>query len=407
MGAGIHRCDHAPLTDVKAESGLCANLCPQAKSEQHIVFRNAIPLFNLGGFEVRVDPSWLLIASLIIWSLSAQYFPTVLPDADTATHFALGVLGMLGLFGSLILHELSHSLVARSYGVTVGGITLFLFGGVAELTEEPKSARAEFVIAVAGPLASFAIAAVCLVLQPVSLGPAMLVLLQYLVFANTALAVFNLLPAFPMDGGRMLRAAIWHRTGDLDRATRIAAGIGNVFGLMLVGLGILSLLGGGGVGAFWLILIGFFIFSAARTSYSSAHMRSVLNGHTVGDLMSHTPITVDADAYLDHLVHEIMLPNNVSFVPVVHDGQLIGYIDKTLLKGIEQANWSSTRVEDVFEPVDDDNTLKPVMPAQKALERMLRTGARKYLVADRGRLLGVLSLADLLSYLSLKDALST
>ena len=257
------------------------------------MFRNAVPLFRIAGIQLKIDPSWVLIAGLVLWSLSAQYFPTFLPRAGSLTHFVLALVGMFGLFASLTLHELAHSLTARRYGLGIAGITLFVFGGVAEMEDEPPTPAAEFWIAVAGPAASFGLALIFYAIAPER--GAMGALIGYLVWVNMALGTFNLIPAFPMDGGRVLRAFLWARSGSMDRATMRAAQMGSLLGIGLIGLGVLSLARGGGVGSLWTIMIGFFVFSAARGNYSAARYRHSLMGTTVAAVMSRNPVTVTPD----------------------------------------------------------------------------------------------------------------
>ncbi|MFQ5623289.1 MAG: site-2 protease family protein [Paracoccaceae bacterium] len=373
------------------------------------MFRNAIPLFRILGFEIRVDPSWLLIAALIVWSLSSQYFPASLPGRDSGVYFGLGVLAMFGLFGSLLLHELSHSLVARRFGLKVGGITLFIFGGVAELTEEPHDARSEFQIAIAGPLASFALAFLFNLLAAAFAGeagsPAALAFFSYLGFINLVLAIFNLVPAFPMDGGRVLRAALWWRSGDLQAATRTSSRLGTLFGVFLMVYGLMRVFSGGGIGALWMILIGFFVFNASTSSYQSLRLKTVMKDHRIGELMTTDPVCADPDMPLDRLVHDVMLARNVSFLPVVANGVLLGYVDHRQVNGVARGDWPRTTVHDVMVPVDDANTLSPDRPTAEVVEILNRTGRRKYLVADGRRLLGVVSLSDLLAYFALRNSL--
>ncbi|MGF1592248.1 MAG: site-2 protease family protein [Kiloniellaceae bacterium] len=231
----------------------------------------SITVFELLGFKIRVDISWLLLAVLITWSLALGVFPFWYEGLAPATYWWMGLAGMFGLVFSLIFHELSHSVVARHYGLPIKGITLFIFGGVAEMAEEPKSAKVEFWMAIAGPLASFLLAAVFFLAA--ALGEALALpvpingVLDYLAFINLLLGAFNLIPAFPMDGGRVLRAALWHWRGDLRQATRIASNAGKTFGFLLMALGVLNVVSGNFIGGMWWFLIGMFVRGAAASSY--------------------------------------------------------------------------------------------------------------------------------------------
>ncbi len=367
------------------------------------MFKNAVNLFELFGFKIRVDPSWLLI----VWTLSTAYFPVELPGLSRVDHVGLAVIAMLGLFASLILHELSHSLVARRFGLKVGGITLFVFGGVAELEQEPSSPKSEFWIAIAGPVMSFALAGLSYLALLAFSGASAPVraVLEYLAFINLVLAVFNMIPAFPLDGGRILRAALWHYQQDVFRATRIASMLGTAFGFLLIASGVLSLVTTNLVGGFWQILIGFFVVSASRGSYRQLVIKASLRDRSVRALMTADPVTADAGVSVQALVDDIMLPRHVSFVPVVEGERLLGYVDTAVVNGIDVENRATTRLGDVLVPSGDGNTVAPDMPTDTLFEKMARNGQRKWLVASDGRLEGVISLSDLLSYLAIRQGL--
>ena len=259
------------------------------------MFGKRITLFKLFGFAVRVDSSWFIILALIIWTTSG-IFRSSYPGFSAGEYWVMGVAAALALFASVVVHELFHSLVARHYGLPMKGITLFVFGGVAEMDDEPPSARAEFMMAIAGPAASIFIgldfyffyrgAKTVWPLQVIAV-------IGYLYWINWMLALFNLIPAFPLDGGRVLRSALWwRRAGDLPGATRIAARIGSGFGILLIGLGILSLFMGSFIGAVWWFLIGMFLRSASQASYQQVLVRTVLAGEPIGRFMKTDLVTV-------------------------------------------------------------------------------------------------------------------
>jgi Zn-dependent protease/predicted transcriptional regulator len=373
------------------------------------MFGNAVRVFEILGFQVKIDASWLIIAALLVWSLSSGYFPQQVPGLGQTDAVVLSVAAMLSLFASLILHELAHSLVARRFGLRVGSITLFLFGGVAELDEEPASARSEVLIALAGPAASLALAALFWSATRMDgagdLSPTLRALLGYLAGVNLVLAVFNLLPAFPMDGGRVLRATLWSRSGDLVGSTRIAVRVAAIVAYALIALGILSILSPAGAGGFWFVLIGIYLLMAAQTTYMHLMMRAALKGRTVRDLMTRTPETTAPDATLADVVDKVMLAHARSFVPVVEGDHLLGYVDGGMLTTIARENWADTHVADIFEPLGPDNSILQDMTADALLDRIARTGRRKFLVADQGRLAGVISLTDLVSCLGVMATL--
>jgi len=375
------------------------------------MFSKAIKIFTAFGFEIKVDPSWLLIAALITWSLSAHYFPTFLPEQTQSVYLIMALVAMFGFFTSLLIHEMAHSVVARHYGVGIKGITLFIFGGIAELENEPPTAGIEFWIALAGPAMSLTLAFCFWIIGELSLvlgaqEPVSQVLL-YLSTINLILAVFNLVPAFPLDGGRVLRAYLWNRSGDILQATATAARSGTVFAYVLIGFGTLMLFSGQNLGGLWQIFIGGFLLLAARSSYQQQLMKSAFKGKTVRNLMTESPIVVDPNMTLSELVQNVMLRRHTGFVPVVEHGSVLGYVDSAVLNGIEHENWSDIRVADVFSPADAENCVSPHLTATELFERITRTGRRKYLVVDGHRLLGVITVTDLLGYLTLLQELHT
>ena len=373
------------------------------------MFSNARTLTTVFGFDIRVDPSWLLIAALITWSLCQHTFPQAIPGLSQGAYVMMAVLAMLLFFASLVGHELAHAVTARRYGVETRGITLFLFGGVAELSKEPTRAIHEFWIALAGPAMSFLLAFVFWTVSGIAMllfgaGPAIEVL-GYLALINFVLAVFNLLPAFPLDGGRILRAWLWHRGGDMLAATEKAAQAGSTLAYGLILLGVLALFQGAMVGGFWQILLGFFVLAAARGSVEAQRIKSLLGTHTIRDLMTTTPETTDARTTLATLVNRIMLAKRISFVPVVENGTLLGHIDIDVLAGIDRENWANTTVGDVFVGLGDSECLSPDFPVPELFERIAKTGRRKFMVVDKGRLVGVISLSDLTRHLALMSSL--
>ncbi|MGD2032394.1 MAG: site-2 protease family protein, partial [Gammaproteobacteria bacterium] len=257
---------------------------------------SGFPLFTILGFKVRLNLSWILLGLLITWTLAEGFFPERYPDLGTRTLWWMGVAGALGVFFSIVFHELSHSLVGRRFGLPVGGITLFVFGGIAELRHEPRTPRTEFLMAAAGPLSSFVLAGVFFLGD--HLGQRMgwpvpvIGVLHYMGFINLVLAIFNLVPAYPLDGGRIFRAALWAWRKNMLEATRIASRVGGFFGLALMVLGVLAFLAGDLIGGMWSFLIGGFLKGAATTSYRQLLTRQFLEGRTVADFMNDRPLTV-------------------------------------------------------------------------------------------------------------------
>lgn len=367
------------------------------------MFSKSVRLIEIFGFQVKVDASWLLIAALVVWSLMSGYFPVQVPGLSRGDYLVLAIIAMIALFAGLILHELAHSLVARRFGLGIGGITLFIFGGVAELDEEPVNPSSEFWIAIAGPAMSFALAALAYVFLTLAgaagLSEPLQAVLQYLAFINLVLAIFNLLPAFPLDGGRVLRAALWHWSGDLVQATRSATSASALLAYALIAFGLAALFSGAVIGGFWQVLIGLFLLSAARGTYQQLMIKTALRDKTVATMMSRTIHAASPDDTLNDVAERIMLRHSVSFVPVTEGEHLLGYVDTSLLQKIDRENWDSTHIADIFVRSDATNTITPDV-ATDALMRRIASGARrKFLVAEGGRLLGVITLADLMAYL--------
>lgn len=370
------------------------------------MFGSSLTLFRVFGIEIKVNLSWAFIALLIAWSLASGYFPAMHEGLGRATYWAMGLLGVAGIFASILLHELAHSLVAIRAGIPMRGITLHLFGGAAEMEAEPGSPRVEAVMALAGPLASVAIAALLwLVLAVTGLPtdePAG-ILIRYLAMLNVVLAVFNMLPAFPLDGGRVLRAAVWAYTGDLALATRRASAIGAVLGMVVAGFGLLQILGGSFAGGLWTVLIGFFIRSAALTASLDVETRTMLSGRRVADFMTRNPITVGPQTAVADFLEEVVFRSRHDAYPVVDgSGAPRGLVAVGDLHRIPREDWPTASILTVMTPTTPGSTVGPASDAVEALETMRRTGQSRLLVVEDGRLVGVLTLKDLLDTLDLR-----
>jgi Zn-dependent protease len=361
-------------------------------------------LFSVRGIPVRLDASWFPIALLIAWSLAVQLFPAWRPGLSSTTYWVMGIVGALGLFASIVVHELSHALIARRHHIPIEGITLFVFGGVAEMGAEPPSAKAELAMAVAGPLASIGIAAAAFAGSALAGGSpgAGMTVLAYLGAVNLLLAAFNLLPAFPLDGGRVFRALLWRRHRDLVRATRTAAKVGTVFGTLLMALGGIRFLLGDLLGGVWSFLIGLFLRQAADASYQQVLVRRALTDEPVRRFMTVGPISVRPDVTLARFLDEYVYRYHHKLFPVQDNGRLLGMISTRQLRGVPRADWPFRKVGAVTVPLADATTVTPDTAALQALARMRQTGRSRLLVVDHGRLAGVLSARDLLDFLALK-----
>lgn len=370
------------------------------------MFGSSYRLFKLLGFEVKVHPSWLIIAGLIVWSLSRGLFPHYFEDLSTATYWWMGVVGAIGLFLSIIAHELSHSLIARKFGLPIKGITLFLFGGVAEMTEEPPSAKSEFYMAIAGPIASIAIGIVFLgfnfITNAALFSKPIHVVISYLGFINILLAGFNLLPAFPLDGGRVLRSALWAWKKNLKWATHIASRIGTGFGIALIILGGLTFFAGNIVGGMWWALIGMFLYSASKMSYQQLLMRRALEGESVSSFMRKDPVTVSPSLSLNELVKDYVYKFHFKMFPVVDQSKLVGCVTTKQIKEIPQDEWAHRTVGELASKCSNENTIKPDDDATEALKIMKRNDTSRLMVTQNSNLVGVISLKDLLKFFALK-----
>jgi Zn-dependent protease/predicted transcriptional regulator len=370
------------------------------------MFGRGFPLFKVFGFEVRIDASWLLLAILVILSLTGGYFPLHYEGLSSRAYVVMGILGAVGLFLSIIIHELCHSLVARRYGIPMKGITLFMFGGIAQMDEESQTPRAEFLMAIAGPLASFALAAGFYGLhvggRTIAMPEPVTGVLGYLAFINTILACFNLLPAFPLDGGRVLRSALWAWKDNLRWATRIASEIGSGFGIALIALGILSLLGGQLVGGLWWSLIGMFLRGISQGSYRQVVIRETLAGEPVRRIMCNKPVSVPAEITVDELVNDYVYKYHFKMFPVVKEDRLTGCVNTRHIKEVPRAEWPERHVADIQTGCSDENTMGPDDDAADALRKMNRTDNSRFLVVEAGRLVGVVSLKDMMKFLAVK-----
>ena len=370
------------------------------------MFGKRITLFRLFGFEVRIDISWLIIALLITWTLAKGSFPHYYAGFQASTYWLMGILGALGLFFSIIFHELSHSLVARRFGLPMKGITLFIFGGVAEMTDEPPSPKAEFFMAVAGPLSSIFLGIVLFIIRFIGEGigwpkPALGVI-TYLALINLILAGFNLLPAFPLDGGRVLRSVLWGWRDNLRWATKIASSIGSGFGIALIVLGAISVFMGNLIGGIWWLLIGMFMRGASQMSYQQLILRNALEGEKVQRFMSTNVVKVPSSLTIEDLVEDYIYKHHFKMFPVVDNGKLIGCVTLKQVKDIPREERDKHKISEIAEVCSRENTIGPDEDALKALNVMRENKASRLMVVEGDKLVGVIALKDMLEFLSLK-----
>ncbi len=365
----------------------------------------SLKLFTIAGLEVRVHFSWLVLMALIVWSLAKGYFPARNPGLTPPTYWWMAIAGAVGLFFSIVLHELAHSLVAIRHRIPMKGITLFMLGGVAEMSDEPPSARAEFQMAAAGPAASFLLSLVFLALSVVSesVGAATTLsgALFYLAGINALLAVFNLIPAFPLDGGRILRSILWYLRGDLLSATRWAAAAGYGFSLLLMVVGVYNLVRGNGIAGLWWMIMGMFLNGAAGSGMRQVAIRSALKGEAIEKFMRADPVSVSPALSIREFVDDFVYKYHFKMFPVVRDERLIGCISTADVRKLHREQWETTSVGAIAHPCEE-NSVSPETDAMEVVSRMNQTGKSRMLVREGDRLVGIVSLKDMLAFLALK-----
>ncbi|HUJ09536.1 MAG TPA: site-2 protease family protein [Verrucomicrobiae bacterium] len=370
------------------------------------MFGKRIPLFKLFGFQVRIDLSWLIIAVLVTWTLAVGLFPHYFRGQPRETYWIMGSVAALGLFASIVFHEFAHSLVARRFGMQMKGITLFIFGGVAEMSDEPPSPKAEFFMAIAGPLSSVVLALVFFGLGLLGKAASWPVpvygILGYLAWINGILVAFNLVPAFPLDGGRVARSILWGWKKNLPWATRIVTALGSGFGMLLIALGIFSFLFGDMIGGIWWFLIGMFLRNAAQMSYQQVMMREALQGEPLRHFMNPNPVTVSPTTSVEDFVENYIYRYHHKLFPVVTDGQLLGCVTFNQVKQIPKQEWSRHQVSELTRQCAEDNAIDADTDAVNALARMNQAHVSRMMVVEGQKLVGVVSLKDLLKFLSLK-----
>jgi Zn-dependent protease len=362
--------------------------------------RNTIPLGRILGIPVGLDLSWFLIFVLLTWTLASGYFPSEFPGWPTSQYWIVGAVTSILLFASVLLHEIGHSVVALRYKIPVRRITLMIFGGVAELGSEPPSAVSEFWIAIAGPVVSFGLAVVFSLLRPlVSWAAPLLALAEYLAYINGTLALFNLVPGFPLDGGRVFRAIVWGVTNSLRRATLIAANVGRVFAFGFILVGVYMMFTGDLGNGLWIAFIGWFLESAASAQLNQQRIQELLAGHTVRDVMSPGCPEVDSRTSIQELIDRHILGGAKRCLVVTDGERPAGLLTVHNLGQLPRQAWSQTMASDMMTSMQDLRTADPDEELWSALADMDRDGVNQIPVLQGGAVLGMLRRDDVLSYL--------
>ncbi|MCS6852464.1 MAG: site-2 protease family protein [Gemmataceae bacterium] len=382
------------------------------------------------GIPFRLHWSWFLAIFLIAWTLARGFFPRTLPemDGEGGVFWVLGILAALGLFVSVLLHELGHALMARRLGVPVRGIRLFVFGGVAELGSEPKKPSHEILIAIAGPLVTVAL----IVFYELALGLILASsgvhwqltdgllhnlqggspwaagacgLLFYLGFINLVVLLFNLVPAFPLDGGRVLRGLVWAATGNYLTSTRIAGGVGIGFAYLLFVAGILMVLGGNLLGGVWFFFLGMFLQHAAQSSIAYAQLQQLLGGVRVADMMQSRPVVIEAGTRLRDVVEQYLLRFPYKVYPVIRQGDLVGLLTLRAVQQTPRERWDELRAEDIAAPREAFPVVRPQEPVLQALRKLAESGHSRLPVVDNGSLVGLLCGRDVMELVKIRAGL--
>ncbi len=369
----------------------------------------SLRLGRLLGFDVYAHASWFLISVLLTWSLAVDWFPKSFADWSPQTYWVTALISTFLLFLCVLFHELAHALVARAYNLGVKGITLFIFGGVAEIDQETKRPGVEFQVAISGPIASLLLAGLAFVLSlpfRASTAP-MEAVLDYLAISNLLIGLFNLVPGFPLDGGRIARSIIWKATGNFQKATNIASFAGQACGYLFILLGIATFFFGDFFDGLWIVFIGWFLLSAAQATRAQAVIQSALEGVTVRQVMNPQPVSVPANISLQKVIDEYLLPQGLLAAPVVQGEYLSGLITLNDIAIVERERWSYTPVGHVMVLLENVYTAAPDQLLNEVLQEIVTRNVQQVPVVENLRLIGVLNRESIVRYLHVRQSLQT
>ncbi len=371
------------------------------------MLRNSITIGRLLGIPIKIHTSWFLVFALVTWSLASGYFPPRYPYWSGTLYWTVGLATSLLFFVSVLLHELAHSLVARARGLPIRDIVLFIFGGVSELTEEPRAPRTEFTMALVGPLTSFALAALFALIGLLTrtTKEPLAALSRYLAYINLSLAAFNLIPGFPLDGGRVLRSILWAASKNLERATRWASVAGQLVAYLFILAGALEILRGRWADGLWIAFIGWFLDNAAQTAYRQVAVKQFLASHKVREAMTQACYPLAPEVTLETLVHDYILASGHRCFPVVSEGRVLGVVNLSLVRGIPRLHWPQVAVKTVMIPVEEAKGLSPDDRLWVALERMTSQHVDQLPVMESGQLVGMLMHDNILAFIRLRGEL--
>jgi Zn-dependent protease/CBS domain-containing protein len=369
------------------------------------MFRHTISIGRIYGISIDLDYSWFLLVGLLTWMLAVSYYPFEFRGWSTGEYWLVGFITALMLFVSVLIHEFGHSVVAKHFGLDVPRITLFVFGGVSEIAAEPPSAAAEFWIAVIGPVVSFLLAAFFWEIEPlVSVSQPVFATVKYLAYLNFILGLFNLVPGFPLDGGRVFRSIVWRATGNYSRATAIAAFTGRFIGFALIFIGVWQILMGNLIGGMWTAFIGWFLESAARSQLQQDVLKTLLGGHRVIEAMTRNFPEASGELTLQELVDQHILPTGARYFVVNGPDGTAGLVTLAAIQQVPRSEWPNTKTAKVMVPVQKLDVTRPDAVLWSALQKMGRDGVNQLpVVEDRG-IVGILSREDVVHYLQMLQA---
>lgn len=375
------------------------------------MFGKRMNVLTFRGIKIGIDFSWFFIAILLTWTLAAGYFPMHHPNLSPGVYWLMGILGMIGLFICVVLHELGHAIVAKHYKLPVEHITLFLFGGVAEIKKEPRSPKVEFLMAIAGPIVSIVLVFMMylLMLAGERWGWSVIAVgvLSYLALINAVIVIFNLIPAFPLDGGRIFRAILWGWKKNFAWATKTAARFGMVFAFFLIFAGVFFFISGNFLAGFWLMILGWFLQKAASSAVVQFQIGKELRGVKVANFMTKDPIEVSPDITLRDFIDDYLYKSHHHLYPVTEKGKLLGSISLREVKAVAPEEWKKTTVKKVMVPVSEIKAISPDTSAVEALEIVQQMEMPTLLVLKEKRVVGILTAQDLFKVIALKLELGT
>ncbi|HAE61012.1 MAG TPA: site-2 protease family protein [Eubacteriaceae bacterium] len=371
--------------------------------------KGSLVIGKIKGIEIEINISWFVIFALLTYMLATSYFPVNYPEWNETVNWILATVMALMFFSSVLLHELSHSLVSIRQGLIVKKITLFIFGGMAQIEKEVDDPVKELKIAIAGPAMSIVLSGIFFlfanVLAAAGAQAYFIVPFTYLATVNIILAIFNMVPAFPLDGGRVLRAIIWKVKGDMQQATKIASSLGSFFGYFLIFNGVFLALAGNLFNGLWFLFIGWFITQASQSSYQHVVMNDMFNKICVNKFMTENVVTVEYYVSLEQLVEDYFYKYKFSMFPVVRIGEIMGIVTLDDIKKVHKSIWDETTVGSIAQKIEEDLIVSPRDTVSIAMDKAFKNGVGRVLVMEDGRLLGIVSRTDILNYIRIHGQL--